>query len=105
MNFLANFFLDLAKNRNSTPDFWRGFCAVHLRVISKKHFFFGVPPHTLDSVAQHTHAQKFLLGRLFRPSPYLHFGSGLRSIPRLYAELRLFEKQATFSVLVMGKTH
>ena len=45
----------------------------------------------------------FLLGRCFSPSPYLLFGSGLRSISLFYAELRIFEKRHTVRASVAAK--
>ena len=104
----AFWLLFFSKNREKSKPFARFFAifsAVHLRVTSKKHFFLTYH-HLLWTLYLDTHMPEISnAGRIFSPSPYLHFGSGLRSISLFYVELRLFEKQATFSVLVMSKIH
>ena len=45
----------------------------------------------------------FLLARFFSPSPHLQFGLGLRSISLFYAELQIFQKRHTFTLLFRAK--
>ena len=60
LGFLDIFLLlKLRKNRNSLPDFPLIFCAVHFRVISKKHFFWGTTPYSGLCNSAHT-CSKFL---------------------------------------------
>ena len=86
------------------PDFWQNSFAVHLRVIYKKHCFLRYH-HLLWTLSLSTHIFKtFLLGTFFSPSPYLHFGSGLRSVSPFYAELR-FLKNIPLLVCSSGANH
>lgn len=57
----------------------RTLCRTFDILVLKKNCFWG----TTDSSGLHTHKgifSKFALGRLLHPSPYLHFGSSIRSI-------------------------
>ena len=90
------FFSNLWKNRNLLPDFSADFCAVQLRDILKTLFWGTTLYSGLCNSAHICSKFLFLLG-------FLSEGSGLRLISLLYAELRIFQKRHTFTLLFRAK--